>query len=119
MCSGPNADRKQWKCANCRKKFSVTSRSIFEESHIPLGKWVYAIFLMCSAKKGVSASQLKRELGIHYRSAWFMRHRIREAMALEPIASMLGKGGAIVEPDETYVGGKRRIICTATGARGE
>src|SRR3954447_22340706 len=66
-CTAPNADRKQWKCGACRKKFSVTSRSTFEGSHIPLGKWVYAIFKMCTSKKGVSANQLKRELGIHYR----------------------------------------------------
>lgn len=106
VCSSPNANRKQWKCAKCRKKFSVTSRSIFEGSHIPLGKWIYAIFQMCTSKKGVSANQLKRELGIHYRSAWFMCHRIREAMALEPMASMLGRESGIVELDETYIGGK-------------
>lgn len=107
-CTAPNAERKQWKCGACRKKFSVTSRSIFEGSHIPPGKWIYAIFLMCSSKKGVSANQLKRELGINYRSAWFMCHRVREAMAIEPLASMLGMEGAIVELEETYVGGKAR-----------
>lgn len=105
-CTAPNAERKQWKCAKCRKKFSVTSRSIFEGSHIPLGKWIYAIFKMCTSKKGASANQLKRELGIHYRSAWFMCHRVREAMALEPLASMLGVDRGVVEIDETYVGGK-------------
>lgn len=106
--SGPNRDRKQWKCAACRKKFSVTSRSIFEGSHIPLGKWIYAIFSMCSSKKGTSANQIKRELGLSYRSAWFLCHRIRHAMAEEPLASMLGAGGGVVELDETFVGGKKR-----------
>lgn len=107
--TGPNAERKQWKCGACCKKFSVTSRSIFEGSHVPLGKWIYAIFLMCSSKKGVSAKQLERELGIAYRSAWFLCHRVREAMKLEPLAGMLGSGpDAIVELDETYVGGKKR-----------
>lgn len=77
---GPNPNRRQWKCGSCRKKFSVTTKSIFEGSHIHLGKWVYAIFLMCSSKKGVSANQLKRELGINHRSAWFMCHRVRYAM---------------------------------------
>lgn len=107
-CTAPNAERKQWKCGACRKKFSVTSRSIFEGSHIRLGHWIYAIFKMCTSKKGVSANQLKRELGIHYRSAWFLCHRVREAMALEPMASMLGASGGIVELDETYVGGKAK-----------
>jgi transposase-like protein len=107
-CSGENAQRKQWKCAKCRKKFSVTSRSIFEGSHIPLGKWIYGIFLMCSSKKGVSSNQLMRELGISYRSAWFMTHRVREAIAVEPMAGMFGKAGAVVELDETYVGGKSK-----------
>ena len=99
--------RKQWKCGACRRKFSVTSKSIFEGAHIPVGKWIYAIFLMCSSKKGVSANQLSRELDISYKSAWFMCHRVREAMLQEPLAGMLGTGpDAIVELDETYVGGK-------------
>ncbi len=101
--------RKQWKCGACRKKFSVTSRSIFEGAHIPVGKWIYAIFLMCSSKKGVSANQLSRELDISYKSAWFMCHRVREAMLQEPLAGMLGTGpDAIVELDETFVGGKKK-----------
>lgn len=104
---GPNPERKQWKCAKCRKKFSVTTNSIFAGSHIKLGHWIYAIFQMCSAKKGVSANQLKRELNISYKAAWFMCHRVRYAMEQEPLAGMLGKGeNAIVELDETYVGGK-------------
>jgi transposase-like protein len=107
-CTPPNADRKQWKCGACRKKFSVTSRSIFEGSHIRLGHWIYAIFKMCTSKKGISANQLRRELGIHYRSAWFLCHRVREAMTLEPLASMLGEGGGVVELDETFVGGRSR-----------
>ena len=101
--------RKQWKCGACRKKFSVTSKSIFEGSHIRVGQWIYAIFQMCSSKKGVSASQLARELDIEVKSAWFMCHRVREAMLQEPMAGMLGTGpDAIVELDETYVGGKKR-----------
>lgn len=100
--------RKQWKCAACRKKFSVTSKSIFEGAHITVGQWIYAIFQMCSSKKGVSANQLSRELGITYKSAWFMCHRVREAMLQEPLAGMLGKGDDFVELDETYVGGKTK-----------
>ena len=105
---GKETVRKQWKCGACRKKFSVTSRSIFEGAHIPVGKWIYAIFMMCSSKKGISANQLARELQISYKSAWFMCHRVREAMLQEPLAGMLGQGGGIVELDETYVGGKKK-----------
>lgn len=101
--------RKQWKCASCRKKFSVTSKSIFEGAHITVGQWIYAIFQMCSSKKGVSANQLSRELNITYKSAWFMCHRVREAMLQEPMAGMLGTGpDSIVELDETFIGGKKR-----------
>lgn len=101
--------RKQWKCGACRKKFSVTSGSIFEGAHIRVGQWIYAIFQTCSSKKGVSANQLSRELGISYKSAWFMCHRVREAMLQEPLAGMLGAGpDSIVELDETFVGGKKR-----------
>ncbi len=101
--------RKQWKCGACRKKFSVTSKSIFEGAHIPVGKWIYAIFMMCSSKKGVSANQLSRELNLTYKSAWFMCHRVREAMLQEPLAGLLGTGpDAIVELDETYIGGKKK-----------
>ncbi|GAA4819514.1 IS1595 family transposase [Sphingosinicella ginsenosidimutans] len=101
--------RKQWKCGACRKKFSVTSGSIFEGAHIPVGKWIYAIYMMCSSKKGVSANQLSRQLKLSYKSAWFMCHRVREAMLQEPLAGMLGSGpDAIVELDETFVGGKKK-----------
>ncbi len=106
--NGKPTVRKQWKCGACRKKFSVTSGSIFEGAHIPVGKWIYAIFLMCSSKKGVSANQLSRELEITYKSAWFMCHRVREAMLQEPLAGMLGKHDGFVELDETYVGGKKK-----------
>lgn len=106
---GKSTVRKQWKCGACRKKFSVTSRSIFEGSHIRVGQWIYAIFQMCSSKKGVSANQLSRELGIEYRSAWFMCHRVREAMLQEPLKGMLGSRiNSVVELDETFVGGKPR-----------
>ena len=105
---GTETVRRQWKCGACRRKFSVTSRSIFEGAHISVGQWIYAIFMICSSKKGISANQLKRELSVSYKTAWFMCHRVREAMLQEPFASMLGRGGGIVELDETYVGGKKR-----------
>lgn len=95
-----------WKCYACRKQFTVRKGSIFEDSAIPLGKWIMAIHSMCSSKKGVSANQLRRELGLSYQAAWFMCHRVRLAMQMEPLASMLGVNGGIVELDETFVGGK-------------
>ena len=94
-------------CRACRKQFSVTVGTIFEDSHIPLNKWLMAFHLLCSSKKGMSAHQLHRMLGVTYKSAWFMAHRIRYAMAQEPLSSKLT---GIVEVDETYVGGKRRNI---------
>lgn len=94
-----------WKCAGCRKQFTVTVKTIFEDSHIPLHKWLLAIHLMCASKKGVSAHQLMRMLDIkQYKSAWFMAHRIRYAMTGELPEKMTG----IVEADETYIGGRRR-----------
>ena len=88
------------KCKGCRKQFTVTVGTIFESSHIPLGKWLAGIYLMSSSKKGFSAHQLHRSLGITYKSAWFMAHRIREAMKERPLSDKLS---GIVEVDETYV----------------
>lgn len=94
-----------WACGGCREQFTVTVKTIFEDSHIPLHKWLLAAHLMCSSKKGISAHQLMRNLDIkQYKSAWFMAHRIRYAMTGELPVMMSG----IVEADETYVGGKRR-----------
>jgi len=96
-----------WKCKACRKQFTVTVDSIFEDSHIPLHKWLLAIHLMSSSKKGISAHQLMRNLDLKsYRSAWFMAHRIRWALTQEPMKTLLGGPMEIVEVDETYVGGK-------------
>jgi transposase-like protein len=96
-----------YKCREkeCRKQFTVTVGTIFQGSKIALRDWVYAFNRMCASKKGVSALQLKRELGLNYRSAWFLCHRIRHAMAAEPLRGMLQ---GTVEMDETYVGGKPR-----------
>ena len=92
-----------WKCKMCRKQFTVTIGTIFEDSHIPLHKWLMAIYLLCSSKKGMSTHQLHRNLGITYKSAWFMAHRIRYAMTQPPLVDKLQ---GIVEADETYIGGK-------------
>jgi transposase-like protein len=94
-------------CNGCRKQFTVTVGTIiFEDSHIPLHKWLLAFHLMCSSKKGVSALQLQRNLELgSYRTAWFMCHRIRWAMTQSPFAEKLS---GLMEADETYVGGKEK-----------
>lgn len=94
-----------YRCAEpaCRGNFTVTMNSPMERSHIALHKWVLAFHLMCSSKKGMSAHQLHRTLGITYRSAWFMAHRIRECMR-EGGLTPLGGAGKVVEADETYYG---------------
>jgi transposase-like protein len=92
-----------YKCGACRKQFTVTVGTIFEDSHIPISKWLMAIFILCSSKKGMSSHQLHRMLGVTYKTAWFMTHRIRYAMGKGPLAELL-KG--TVEIDETFVGGK-------------
>lgn len=96
-----------YRCAEtgCRKDFTVTVGTLFERSHIPLSTWFKAVYLLCSSKKGMSAHQLHRMLGITYKSAWFMAHRIREGMR-ESHAAPLGGRNKVVEADETYVGGK-------------
>lgn len=90
-------------CNACKKKFTATVGTVFERSHIPLHKWLAATHLLASSKKGMSAHQLHRMLGITYKSAWFMAHRIREAMKDNDPTPMGGKGD-IVEADETYLG---------------
>lgn len=90
-------------CAECKKQFRVTVGTIFEDSHIPLNLWLVAWYLMCGAKKGISAKQMQRHLGLgSYKSAWFLCHRIRHAMQ-DPVFE--GKLTGVVEVDETYVGG--------------
>ncbi len=92
-----------WRCRACKSQFTVTVGTIFEDSHIPLSKWLLAIHLLCASKKGMSAHQLHRMLGVTYKSAWFMAHRIRFAMSQPPLIDKLR---GIVEADETFVGGK-------------
>ena len=103
-----------WKCRACRKQFTVTVGSVMEDSHIPLSKWAIAFHLLCASKKGMSAHQLHRMLGITYEAAWFMCHRIRYAMAP---SGQLEKLRGTVEVDETYIGGKasNRLSKMGTG----
>jgi transposase-like protein len=92
-----------YKCRACRKQFTVTVGTIFEDSHIPISKWLLALHLLASSKKGISAHQLHRNLGISYKGAWFMAMRLRYAAANGPLSGMLE---GTVEIDETWVGGK-------------
>ena len=98
--------RGQFDCNACRYQFSVTAGTIMHDSHLPLRKWFMAIYLMCESKKGISALQLKRTLGVAYKTAWYLCHRIRAAMGNDPFEgpTLLG----IVEVDETLVGGKTK-----------
>ena len=98
-----NSVRSLYKCRSCKKQYTATVGTIFEDSHIPLSKWFAAIYLMCASKKGVSAHQIHRMVGVTYKSAWFMCHRVREAMR-EGAFQLSGT----IEADETYVGGKGR-----------
>ena len=97
-----------YKCYECRKPFTVKVGTIFESSHIPLRIWLQAIFLIAASKKGISANQLHRTLGVTLKSAWFLGHRIREAMRDD--AGLLGGGGAIVEADEVYLAPRRAKV---------
>jgi transposase-like protein len=106
-----------YKCKECRKPFSVTVGTVFERSHVPLNKWVLAVHLMSASKKGMSAHQMHRMLDVDYKTAWFMEHRIREAMR-EINPPPLGGEGKTVEADETYFG-KRNTVETFNSARGE
>jgi transposase-like protein len=96
------------RCGPCKREFTVTVGTIFERSHVPLHKWFQAAHLMASSKKGISAHQLHRTLKITYKTAWFMEHRLREAMRELHPTEPLGGEGKIVEIDETYHGGKEK-----------
>lgn len=122
--TGKVSYRRVWKCADCREQFSVLVGTIFEDSKIPLSKWLLAIHMLCAGKNGASAHELHRDLGITYKSAWFMAHRIRLAMQRPPLVDKLT---GTVEADETYMGGeaknmhasKREKIITGRGVKGK
>lgn len=92
-----------YQCGDCRKQFTVTVGTVFERSKVPLNKWLLATHLMAASKKGISAHQLHRSIGVTYKTAWFMFHRIREAMRSDDLSPM-GSGGGAVEADETFIG---------------
>ena len=98
-----------WKCYHCRKPFTVKIGTIFESSHVALHIWLQAMYLIAGSKKGISSNQLHRILGVTLKTAWFMSHRIREAMRNGDLAPIGGNGG-VVEVDETYSGVKEGTV---------
>jgi len=102
------------KCYACRKQFTVRVGTVFEASHVPLHIWFQAAFLLCSSKKGISSNQLHRTLGVTLKTAWFMSHRLREAMVVLQMEPFGGKGKS-VEAEETYIGNKRPKARNARG----
>jgi transposase-like protein len=95
-----------FQCNQCRGQFTVTVNTVFERSKVPLHTWLHALYLMSASKKGMSAHQIHRMIGVSYKTAWFMCHRIREAMASGSFAAPIGGEGKVVEADETYIGRK-------------
>lgn len=103
-------------CSACRKKYTVRVGTVYERSHVPLHKWVLATHLLCASKKGMSAHQLHRMLGVTYKTAWFMAHRIRESMRDTSVTPM-GGNGQPVEADETYIGRVKEPKLTRTSGQ--
>ncbi len=103
--TGSASQRRVWKCAGCRKQFSVLTGTVFHGSKIPVRTWVFVVFEMCSSKNGVSAREIERKYDLTPKTAWFMLHRLREAMKREPLAGLLS--GRVVA-DETWIGGNPR-----------
>ena len=103
-----------YKCYQCRKPFTVRMGTIFEASHVPLHIWLQAMYLVAGSKKGISSNQLHRTLGVTLKTAWFMAHRIREAMR-DGGLGLLGEGGGAVEVDETYIGRKAGVATPKGG----
>lgn len=111
----------------CRKDFSTTTGTVMEQSHVGLSKWLWVFYMMCSSKKGISAHQIRRSLGVQMKTAWFMAHRTREAMKAGGLQAKMGGAGKVVMVDETYHGQiaeapkrlsrKRRGSTTKTGGR--
>ncbi len=119
--TGKESHRRLWKCAACRRKFSVLVGTIFESSHVPLSKWLLAVYMINSSKNGVAAFEINRTLGVTQKTAWFMMHRIREAMKAGPVVDLFTN--TTVAADETYIGGNLRLMHAdqrrAKAARGD
>ncbi len=97
------------RCGPCKRQFTVTVGTVLESSHVPLHQWLQAVYLMCSSKKGISSHQLMRTLDVQYKTAWFMTHRIHEAMRDGTLLPPMGGDGKVVEVDETFIGQKKDV----------
>lgn len=102
-----------WNCRACRKPFTVRIGTIFEDSHVPLHIWLQVMYLVCSSKKGVSTRQIQRTIGGSMKTAWFLGHRIREAMADD--TAIMGGGGGVIEADETFLGAAPNLFVNKKG----
>ena len=109
--------QKRWKCRSCRKQFSVKIGTIFEESPIPLQKWLPALWMLVSCKNGISSYEIGRDLGVSQKTAWFMLHRLRLVLKSQSLGFKLGGEGSEVEVDETFVGGKMKNMHKEKQAR--
>ena len=107
-CMGGKTQAGMFQCNDCSDKFTIRTGTVMERSHVPLHKWLLAFHLMAASKKGMSAKQMERMLGVTYKTAWFLCHRVREAMDGAGHDGPLGGPNTVVEADETYVGGKAR-----------
>ena len=107
-CMGGKTQAGMFQCNDCSEKFTVRTGTVMERSHVPLHKWLLAFHLMAASKKGMSAKQMERMLGVTYKTAWFLCHRVREAMDGAGHDGPLGGPNTVVEADETYVGGKAK-----------
>lgn len=109
--SGKSTRAGLYKCKSCEQPYTVTVGTVFEKSKIPLNKWLLLTFLMTGSKKGISAHQIHRQIGVTYKTAWFMCQRIRAAMTpADKSAGPIGGGGKTIEADETFVGGKAKNV---------
>jgi len=106
------------KCGQCRQQFTVKVGTIFEQSHVPMNLWLQAMYLMASSKKGISTQQLHRTLGVTLKTAWFMSHRIREAMK-DDGSTPMGGVGAVLEVDETFLGQQPTVFVNGKGWQGK
>lgn len=113
--TGSRSQRRVWKCRDCRKQFSVLTGTVFHGTKIKVRTWIFVVFEMCASKNGVSAREVERKYGVTNKTAWFMLHRIREAMKGDGLPGLLGGEGHVIVADETFIGGSFKNMHKAKG----